>query len=201
MGLGNYPLEEKLIYASKRGYVSQVKELLSLEININSQDVQGCTAVNGATEEGRKEIVALLVQAGANLNIKNNMGFAPLHSACFKGFLDIVNILVWNGRGNELNIDIEDNKGSTPLSWACYRGHTPVVQVLIDAGANTIAKDKNGSMPIQYALCKRHKEIVQLLETNIIEILNTFEQSEIDVNRKNFLLGHINVLLKVDEAV
>ncbi len=57
----------------------------------------------------------------------------PLHSACFRGYLEIVKTLVTHGA----RTDKGDRIDMTPLHWACYGGHKEVVQYLKEVGCST----------------------------------------------------------------
>ena len=63
-----------------------------------------------------KEIVSLLIEKGADINITDSKYRTPLHQVCVKGTLEIVRNLLDNGA----NINAEDSHGLTPLFY-CLR--------------------------------------------------------------------------------
>ena len=67
----------------------------------------------------------------------------PLHWACFKGYLPIVQYLIGNGA----NIEAKQKDQWTPLHYASSYGQTDVVKYLISIGANKNSKDKSGKTP------------------------------------------------------
>jgi len=68
-----------------------------------------------ASINGREEIVRLLIDCGADLDLKDLNGMRPLHYACLNGKLEIVNILLRNGANpNEPSFGTNE----TPLHFA-----------------------------------------------------------------------------------
>ncbi|OJJ42485.1 hypothetical protein ASPZODRAFT_76702, partial [Penicilliopsis zonata CBS 506.65] len=52
---------------------------------VNAQDWWGCTPLHLACEANHQELVEILVQAGAQLELRDFDGQTPLHSACMGG--------------------------------------------------------------------------------------------------------------------
>ena len=68
--------------------------LLNNKININHHDNYGDTALHWSIRlKLRKEIIKLLLDYGAEVNIKNNKGKTPLDIAIEKGDTEIINLL------------------------------------------------------------------------------------------------------------
>jgi hypothetical protein len=91
-----------LIRAAERGHVDIVTELLKTEINLDHVNRLGWTALLEAIILGRgslqhTNVVRLLVEAGADINIGDNNGVLPIEHARRLGFTDIVVILEQNG--------------------------------------------------------------------------------------------------------
>ena len=61
--------------------VEAVSVALSPSTDINALDLAGNTALHGAVSMGYDEVVRLLVEKGAQLNIKNKRGQTPLAQA------------------------------------------------------------------------------------------------------------------------
>jgi ankyrin repeat protein len=59
------------------------------------------------------------------VNLCDTSGYTPLHLACDKGHIDIVNILL---KCNS-NVNLCDNNGYTPLHVACDKGHIDIVNI------------------------------------------------------------------------
>jgi ankyrin repeat protein len=70
--------------ALERGYTQLAKSILRNENNlenINLQNVQGLTALHIAVQKGNKDIVEILLEKKADLNIKDHQGKTPLDYA------------------------------------------------------------------------------------------------------------------------
>ena len=68
-----------LIQAVKKGTLSDVRDALESEKNINGKDVtKGETAIMHASKKGRVKVVRLLIDAGSDVRLKNKEGLTAL---------------------------------------------------------------------------------------------------------------------------
>src|SRR5687767_9637164 len=67
-----------LIEAAKNGEIGKVLSLIEAGSNLNVVDETGRTALNWATVQGHSEIVNLLAEHRANVNIRDKEGMSPL---------------------------------------------------------------------------------------------------------------------------
>jgi hypothetical protein len=119
----------QLHHCAKNGLTTSVKRLLSIRnINVNvKDDVHGATPLHRAACHGHVEIARLLLQNGAEVNVRNNYGNTPLHWAASHGHVDILHLLVENG----VDLEAQDNDGWRVLHSAAIYGHLPFIQELI----------------------------------------------------------------------
>jgi ankyrin repeat protein len=87
-----------LIRAADRGHADIIRELLKTDIKIDHVNRLGWTAlleaiILGDGGERHTEVVRLLVDAGANVNLADSAGVTPLAHAKQRGFADIISIL------------------------------------------------------------------------------------------------------------
>ena len=80
---------EAMVNAAKIGNLNVLKAAVEdpeLGISVNDQTIKGVTALHVASEAGQENIVEyLLEQAKADVNIRDNSRFTPMHRACSRG--------------------------------------------------------------------------------------------------------------------
>jgi len=107
--------------------------------------VCGVTALHQAVYQERDEIVAALLELGADPARSMNGWYTPLHVAAEKGCVAIARRLVeaTAGGNSERAVDARASLGEhvdlTPLHVAAQHGHREVTGLLIDAGADISA--------------------------------------------------------------
>ncbi|KAF8189108.1 hypothetical protein K438DRAFT_956357 [Mycena galopus ATCC 62051] len=84
-------------YASEYRHVDIVCLLLKEIVNARGTKNDGCTLLHLAVQKGYAETVRVLVEKGADINVREYDGKAPLHLATEKGLAKIVGLLVENG--------------------------------------------------------------------------------------------------------
>ncbi len=87
---------------------------------------------------GYKEIIKMLVNKGADVSVKNNAGFTPLHEGAYSGQKEIVELLITCGADvNTMKID-----GMTPLDMASFGNRNETAALLRKHGGKTGAELK-----------------------------------------------------------
>jgi ankyrin repeat protein len=94
------------------------------------------------------DIVKELINAGANVDAKNNSDITALIQASIGGELDIVKELISAGA----NVDAIDNSNSSALIYASKLGLLDIVKELISAGANVNGYDENRKTALIFAI-------------------------------------------------
>jgi ankyrin repeat protein/L-ascorbate metabolism protein UlaG (beta-lactamase superfamily) len=107
------------------------------------------------------EIARLFVEAGADVNAKNNEGDTPLAMACERGSTDIVKYFA--SKGADVNVATGVFK-ATGLHAAAAKGYGDLAAFLIASGADVNAKDGEGRTPLYYADRFGHADIAKALE-------------------------------------
>lgn len=151
-------------------------------------DVNYCqseTPITAACKTGASGIVELLIEKGADVNVKNEDIGTPLTVACEMGHFRVVEVLL----KNEADVSLEDGYETVPLtaayennhfdivellikngcenqnktlSAACFEGDISAVKKFLKAGANVNLKD-GVITPIKAACIAGHSDIVKLL--------------------------------------
>ncbi len=92
------PPEEQLWEAAGRGDVGAVRRLLAEGVDVNAKTRYGATALSFACDKARLEVVALLLEKGADVNVKDRFyGATPLGWAVDRGAAEIALLLVQKG--------------------------------------------------------------------------------------------------------
>lgn len=82
-----------LMFASYRGDIEMVRELIEARADVNIQDRWGNTALTYAAQYGYIEVVRELIKARANVSIQDNESKTALDYAKEKGHNDIIELL------------------------------------------------------------------------------------------------------------
>ena len=93
-------------------------------MNETEKNCQNKAPLHFASMENKPEVVKLLVDSGANVNIKEKFGFTPLHISAGEGLTKVTQILLENGA----EVDAKVSNGETPIGRAAMYGHTEDVK-------------------------------------------------------------------------
>jgi hypothetical protein len=124
------------IRAAKSGNADRLRVLLENDPNLLSaaRDSDGSTALHCATWKGHQDVVKLLINAGADVNIHNNnehWGTTPLHAAAHANQAAIAQILLDHGA----DVNARDKEGRTPLEHTKFHKAKAAAKVLESSGA------------------------------------------------------------------
>lgn len=137
--LSQSELNQALFDAIEEENVAKVRSLLSKGANPNTND-EYFTVLHAASQYGPENVV-LLLRAGANPNVSDLEGDAPIHLVEYQGGgVDVVRALLDGGA----DINRRNDKGETALHLAAKAGDIDSAKLLIERGANVNAKDKAG---------------------------------------------------------
>jgi ankyrin repeat protein len=159
---------DSLNRAAQRGCVEKVGEFLVAN-GIDSKNGSESEALRTAIRSGNKEIVQLLIKAGAPVNPSATSLWTPLADAAFAKKFDIMKLLLQSGA----KIDAPDHRGVTLLLSTGFLDPT-VTTILLDAGAATNGVDREGETALMKASGHGLKESVKVLI-----------EHHADVNRKD----------------
>ena len=146
--------------AVRKNDIIRVRELLDSGVNPNTKNLMGFTSLMYASLDGHTDIVKLLLERGADPNIKHRFyGHTALMKATENSHIDIIRILLEKGA----NPNIRNELGYTPLISASREGHIEIVRLLLENGADPNIKNNWGETPLMMASISGHSDIVRLL--------------------------------------
>jgi ankyrin repeat protein len=124
----------------------------------------GVTPLHVAARKGYVEIAKLLLEHGADPNIKDLHGWTPLHDAAYWGNVEVARLLLQHGA----DPNVKGKRGETPLILAISgdsQAHADVAKLLLEHGADPNVRDKlgNNSTALHRAIVGRRKDMVRLL--------------------------------------
>lgn len=114
--------------AAEDGILEQVQAHLNKGCNINALDKDKMSALHHAAFNSHKEIVALLLMHGADVNVKGQEGqVTPLHLAAVRNDREVVEFLLTHGA----DIHAEDLYGRKPIHYAKSFRQTQIMDLLL----------------------------------------------------------------------
>eukprot|EP01041_Mallomonas_annulata_P009533 gene9533-19826_t len=134
-------------------------------------------ALMWASSQGRLETVAVLLEAGADVNNADNDGITALMWAAgserddsdghkkgmfekaTKGQIGVVKLLLVYGA----RVDMQDNDGITALMYASFNGHVDAVDALLVAGADPSIRNFENKSAVDLARGAGYPEVARIL--------------------------------------
>jgi ankyrin repeat protein len=152
-----------LMAAIRSGDIAAVRALLDAGSNVDTAEPQvGHTALMWAVREDRPELVSLLIQRRAALELKTRTGVRPaVRPPGAGGGSHGVGIV--RGGVPPQGEQSPTPGGMTALSFAAREGRLEAARLLVDAGADVNAADANGIAPLLMAISNRHTPVAALL--------------------------------------
>lgn len=155
----------ELVTAARSGDVEAVKKQLDAGAKIDAPASAGdATALHWAAKEGRDQVVALLIERGADLKATRRDGKNALCIAGESGRTEVAKQLLDAAKAKNIDIvNSVDRLGGTPLMWTAALGKPETVQLLLANGATVNVADKNGLTPLLWAAGIGDPKSVKLL--------------------------------------
>jgi ankyrin repeat protein len=118
---------DELVGACERGSLEKVKSLLLKGANPSTVG-----AIHKASANGNMDIIQVLLEHGADVDVQDLGGQTALHYAAGYGYQDVVRTLLGSGA----DVMVEEDNGRTALDYADQNGNKAVVQLLEKAREN-----------------------------------------------------------------
>ena len=151
---GNTPLYWVIYNIANEGRsIDNNIEIMNLLID-NGADVKNNNNILlFAVKTGCIEAVQSLLEAGADINAKNDSGQTTLHIAARNGYKDVAELLIDEGA----DINAKDNDGHTPL-YIAVNNNYKVAELLINKGADSSIKTESGQTLLQLTEQRKRME-------------------------------------------
>ncbi|KAL1776691.1 E3 ubiquitin-protein ligase MIB2 isoform X1 [Sigmodon hispidus] len=171
----------RLVVEAALGNVARALDLLRRHPEQVDTKNQGRTALQVAAYLGQVELVRLLLQARANVDLLDDEGNTALHYAALGNQPEATRVLLSAGCG----VDARNGTRSTALHVAVQRGFLEVVKTLCERGCDVNLPDAHSDTPLHSAISAGAGA------SSIVEVLT--EVPGIDVtatNSQGFTLLH-----------
>lgn len=186
--------QQLLAHAAAHGDLHTVADLAGAGADLDAGcGPDGLAPLHLAALNRKPEVVRLLLQYGADPNVRNEHNQTPLHLAASLGEDESARALIKAGahvnaaegmsdmsplhlaamEGHlqvarllidaDADLELREEFGMTPLAVAVYGGHVAVSRQLIEAGASVEPTDHMGFCPLHYAAGKGYQELAELL--------------------------------------
>ncbi|XP_062449164.1 E3 ubiquitin-protein ligase MIB2 isoform X1 [Rhea pennata] len=147
-----------VIWAALNNAVKVRELLLKYPDKVDTKN-QGRTALQIASYQGHLDVVKILLQAHATVNLRDEEGDAALHYAAFGNQAEVARVLIGKGAST----DLLNNAKCTALYVAVSQGFTEVVRALCELNCDVNLPDSQGDTPLHYAITADYKVIIEIL--------------------------------------
>ncbi|XP_016516701.1 caskin-1 isoform X8 [Poecilia formosa] len=129
------------------------------KVNVNFQDIDGFSPLHHAALNGNLELVSLLLESQAAVDIRDQKGMRPLHYAAWLGKAEPMKMLLKSGS----SVNGQSDEGQIPLHLSAQHGHYEVSEMLLQHQSNPCIVDNAGKTPLDLACEFGRVGVVQLL--------------------------------------
>ena len=134
-------LNDQFLRAVSANDIEKARQLLDQKADANAQNLNGVPALTIAIGLGNLDMITLLLDRHADVNLKDDFGLStPLIAACKQERTDFVKLLLAN------KADVHAS-GDAALLAAARIGNEPIMNMLIVATACDYVKPKTGTAP------------------------------------------------------
>lgn len=124
--------------AIRESDIGFIQKLIATGFDVNQKLENGETLLWIAAEFGNEAVTRFLIEHGADVNVKNELGMTPLFE-CWANE-QVAEILIEHGA----NVNERSNDKKTPLHFA----NSGLDEVLVKHGADVNARDNTGRTPL-----------------------------------------------------
>lgn len=197
--------------AASYGYPSVLRQLISYGSNINLQNCEGLTPLHMApySESRNLEVVDVLLEGNADVDLSSNLGDTALHRAIFQSFNHRPNKIYERLLQKGARIDAKNSNGRTPYDY-CLNYISEEEENIKMALEKHIVKLKTAGIAVDIDLdteldvfkdtkkqCLEELERMMLVKINDLFSLNTV----FFISKNLWFLKNADILQKLEENI
>jgi ankyrin repeat protein len=166
-----------LTWHAEVGSSATLEVLLQHGASVRHQDVQGSSALHYASANARTESVKLLLESGAEPNLRDNEGKTPLTRLTSPPNSRFYLAGRWwnptpaDRKASAILLfdagcdpSVKDVYGRTAIHYGASNGYLGVLEVIVDRGGDWEILDERGSTPLERAQERGHVDVVRFLK-------------------------------------
>ncbi|VDH97588.1 Hypothetical predicted protein, partial [Mytilus galloprovincialis] len=158
-------------YACEKNNISVVRYLTNfigdlVKINEKYTTKEHKSVLHIACLNGFTQIVQILLDHHANVDIQDTNGLTPLHITCMNGQVDSASLLIIS----RANVNAFDRLQRTPVYYACTGKYKDIVELLIEYKADINRSTSTGHTPLHAACDEESIETVKILLKNHVNV-------------------------------
>lgn len=159
----------------------------------------GSAPLHRAVRKGNLDLVQMLIDRHADVNIRDDHGSSPLHVAARLGNMKILRLLLASGA----EMDILDKKRETPLHKAASGGHVETVVLLKENGSSTGIRNVDGAVPLSKAILRGRESVVQFFlkhisKEDLQDSESAFLHAAVQVANSNIIMSLLDADIDVN---
>ncbi|KAL3276771.1 hypothetical protein HHI36_012138 [Cryptolaemus montrouzieri] len=159
-------INEELVKSAANGDAQKCEEVLKKSSIAGAgigPDVNGVfaghTALQAASQNGHLEVITVLLQFYADVEIEDKDGDRAVHHAAFGDEPAVVQLLAHAGA----DLNARNKRRQTALHVGVNKGHIGVVKMLLDLGCHPSLQDIEGDTALHDAISKKRDDMLTLL--------------------------------------
>jgi uncharacterized protein len=160
--LRGYEFDERSFHAAAAAQDTMaITAFIDAGINVNAQNAaDGRTALISAAARGDLEVVKLLLQSGADPNVKDKENYTALFHAIEAMYPEVERVIL-----DQPNLDLNARglNGVTALMSYAWRDNNDIVRKLLDRGADVNAQDNDGDAALHGVAKSGNMEALDML--------------------------------------
>ena len=192
--------QEVLWECAQKGYKKLLQFILSCGTDVNAfiwvpENLQEkCTLLHIASLRGQIEVVRLLLDSGADVNIPNANNDTVLHFAARSGNADIIKLILDKG----MSVNLTSTQASTPVQLSPACNNPTAARAFVEVGATLNKTNKSDISPLMMAAYNGKLEAVRYLVKRgaDINLCNNNKKSALLLAIEGAQLDTIRFLLK-----